>query len=487
MEIYNTKTRKKEIFKPIHEREVKVYHCGPTVYNYAHIGNLKTYVWNDIITRTLRFLGYNLKVIMNITDIDDKTIKGSQENNETLKDFTEKYTKIFLDDIEKLNIVKPDIIEPISNVIPEMVRMINTLLRRWFAYLWDDKTIYFKISKFKKYWRLANLDMKWLKENARVDNDEYDKDNASDFALWKAWAEQDWENYWEEEFEIDWKKIILKWRPGWHIECSACNMKHFWQQIDLHTGGIDNLFPHHQNEVAQTEACTRKEFSKYWAHHGHLMVDGKKMSKSAWNFYTLEDLETKFKDKINLSVFYRGIRLSFINWKYRDSINFTLDKLESSFNTINSIDETVKLVGREVKMWEKKLKWISKDFRDYMQEILQEYVRKLEDDFNIPEALAVFFTFIKYVNTWIRNNEFALEELISILDMFKTFDSVLWIFDFFILDETEIPWDILEKLELRNKSKEDKNFELADKLRDEITKAWYNIVDSKDGSRVEKI
>ena len=487
MELYNTKTRKKETFKPLHEREVKVYHCGPTVYNYVHIGNLKTYVWNDIITRTLRFLGFNLKVMMNITDIDDKTIRGSLENNMTLKIFTENYTKIFLEDIEKLNIIKPDIIEPISNVIPEMVRMINTLLRRWFAYLWDDKTIYFKISKFGKYWKLANLDMKWLKKNARIDNDEYDKDNASDFALWKAWSEWDWENYWEDEFEIDWKKIILKWRPGWHIECSACNMKHFGQQIDLHTWGIDNLFPHHQNEVAQTEACTRKEFSKYWAHHGHLMVDSKKMSKSAWNFYTLEDLEKIFLDKVSSSVFYRSIRFGFINWKYRDSINFNFDKLEASFNTIKSIDETLKLVDREIKSWEKELVWISRDFRDYMQEILQEYVRKLEDDFNVPEALAVFFTFIKYINSWIKNNEFALEELISLMDMFKTFDSVLWIFDFSILKETEIPDEVLNKLELRNQAKNDKNFELSDKLRDEITEAWYKIIDSKEGSRVEKI
>ena len=501
MQIYNTKTRKKEEFKPLHEREVKVYHCGPTVYNYAHIWNLKTYVWNDMIVRVLRFLGYNVKTLMNITDIDDKTIRDSQKSWEDLKSFTEKYTSYFLSDIKKLKIIPADIIAPISNVIPEMIRMINTLLRRGLAYLSEDWSIYYNIKKFKKYWKLAHLDMSWMKESIRINNDEYDKENASDFALWKAYSKEDWDNFWEWEFELPEGKWIvkIKWRPGWHIECSACNMKYHGTQIDIHTGWIDNLFPHHQNEVAQTEGCTRKEFSKYWMHHGHLTVNGKKMSKSLWNFYTLIDLEEKFSphpnplpkgegiNTVSRSVLYRWIRLNLINWKYTSSIDLSFSKLESMFSTINNIDETIKLVDREITIWKENISWISRDFREYMQDTIQEYTQYLEDDFNIPEALVVVFSFIKFVNIWVRDKTFSLSELRSIMDMFKTFEEVLWIFDFSILeDNNEIPDNILSKFEERNKAKKEKDFEKADKIRDELLSEWYRIIDDRNGSRVEK-
>jgi len=489
MQIYNTKTRKKEDFKPLHEREVKIYHCGPTVYNYAHIWNLKTYVWNDMIVRVLRFLGYKVSSLMNITDIDDKTIRDSQKSWEDLKSFTEKYTSYFLSDIKKLKIVPSDTIAPISNVMPEMIRMINTLLRRGLAYLSEDWSIYYNIKKFKKYGKLAHLDISWMKESVRIDNDEYDKENASDFALWKAYSKEDWDNFWEWEFEVpEGGGIIkIKWRPGWHIECSACNMKYHGTQIDIHTGGIDNLFPHHQNEVAQTEGCTRKEFSKYWMHHGHLTVDGRKMSKSLGNFYTLIDLEKKFKD-INKSILYRGIRLNLINWKYTSSIDLSFSKLESMFSTINNIDETIKLVYRKINLGEEKVSWISRDFREYMQDTIQEYTQYLEDDFNIPESLSVVFSFVKFVNIGIRDETFSLAELNSIMDMFRTFEEVLWIFDFSILEKEEkVPENILSKFEERNNAKKEKDFEKADKIRDELLSEWYKIIDDRNGSRVEKI
>ncbi len=486
MKIFNTKTRKKEEFRPLHEREVKIYHCGPTVYNNAHIWNLKTYVWNDLIVRVLRFLGYSVNVLMNITDIDDKTIRDSQKAWENLKVFTEKYTKIFLDDIDKLKIERPNKILPISEVMPEMIRMINTLLRREIAYLSDDWSIYYNIKKFKKYWELAHLDMSWMKESVRIDNDEYDKENAGDFALWKSYSKEDWDNFWEWEFDIDWKKIIIKGRPGWHIECSACNMHYHWTQIDIHTWWIDNLFPHHQNEVAQTEWCTRKEFSKYWMHHGHLTVDGKKMSKSAGNFYTLEDLEEKFKD-IDKSVLYRAIRLNFIAWKYRESIDLSFEKLDSMFNTIHWLDETVKTLSLEIGEWWNNSKWVSRDFREYMQDVIQEYTSHLEDDINIPDALSVVFSFSKFVNTWIRNKDFSLDELKSIMNMFETFESVLWVLDFTkIWEKVYIPEDITEMFEERNSAKLNKDFDLADKLRDELDSRWYVVIDDRNGSRLEK-
>ena len=496
MQIYNTLTKEKEKFKPLKQDKVKVYFCGPTVYNYAHIGNLKTYTGNDIVVRSLNFLGYPVETTMNITDIDDKTIRDSQISWENLEDFTQKYSDAFFEDIQKLNIHPADNIESISNIIPEMVRMINTMLRRGFAYIWEDKSIYFKISKYPKYWKLANIDLKGLKESVRIDNDEYEKETAWDFVLWKAYnKENDWENFWEEEFESphsvspkgrEVATIKLKWRPGWHIECSACAMKHFWPQIDIHMWGVDLIFPHHQNEIAQTEACTRKTFSKYWVHHWHLMVDWKKMSKSLNNFYTLRDLEEKFSSTPK-SVLYRAIRLNFINCKYRDSVDLSFEKLETNIVTISKIDETLKTISRNIKITEEK--WISREFREDMQWVMQEFITSLEDDFNIPEALALFYSFQKYVNSWIAEKKFSREELESILDMYEQLDQVLAIMDFSSLDEDEetISEEITELFEKRNTAKAEKDFETADKIRDELLEKWYKIIDAREGSRVEKI
>ncbi len=488
LEIYNTLTRKKEIFKPLKSNEVKVYYCGPTVYNYAHIWNLRSFIFEDIVVKSLKFLWYNVKTLMNITDVDDKTIKASIESWDNLKDFTKKYTEIFLQDIEKLWINKADDVVPVTTVIPEMVRMINTMLKRWFAYLSSDNSIYFKISKFKKYWLLANLDLSSLKESVRIDNDEYDKESASDFALWKAYSKEDWKNFWEEKFEIDWKKQVIKWRPGWHIECSACNMKYFWQQIDIHMWGVDLIFPHHQNEIAQTESCTRKTFSKYWIHSWHLMVEWKKMSKSLWNFYTLRDVEKRFPD-INKSILYRAIRLSFINWKYRDSIEFNFDKLKQAINTISKIDESVKKLLLAKNNDDFKNKWVSKEFRDYMQDIISKYIEDLENNFNIPEVMAVFFDFQKFIKSNLKKNNLSKEEINSIIDMLKTFNEVLWIIDNSLFKNKldKIPKSILKKLEDRNNAKKQKDFKLADKLRDELEQSWYRVIDDRQGSRVEKI
>lgn len=496
LNIYNTLTREKERFKPLRQEVVKVYFCGPTVYNYAHIWNLRAYIFEDLVIRTLRFLWYNANVVMNITDIDDKTIRDSQKAWETLKDFTEKYTKIFLEDIEKIGIKKADKIVPISTLIDEMVDMTNKLIKKWYAYIWEDYSIYYDISKFKDYGKLAHLDFKWMKSSVRIDNDEYEKENASDFVLWKAWKPTDWENYREKEF-VKWEeKIVIKWRPGWHIECSACNLVHLWAEIDIHMWWVDLIFPHHQNEIAQTEAVTWKKFSKYWIHSWHLMVDGKKMSKSLGNFYTLRDIEEKYKWKVSNSVLFRSFRLAFINWKYRDNIDFSFTKLEQNFNSIERIDETIKklclakktLVSEKdittQKSWVLKVKWIRREFRDSMQAFVTDYIECLEDDFDFVEALAVFFNYLTFVNKELQN--ISLEEYNAVIDMFKTFDEVFWIIDFTDNTDIEIPENILEKLNQRNEAKKNKDFALADKIRDEIDALGYKIVDDRSGSRVEK-
>lgn len=487
MKIFNTLTKKDETFKPLRQEEVKIYYCGPTVYNYAHIWNLRTYVFEDYVIKTLKFLWYKVKTTMNLTDIDDKTIRDSQKSGETLLDFTKKYTKIFLEDIEKLNITPADNIVPISDLIWEMVSMINKLIAKWFAYMWDDWSIYYEIKKFKNYWKLAHLDFSGMKTSVRIDNDEYDKENAADFVLWKAWKEEDWPNFWDEEFIFWEEKKVLRWRPGWHIECSACNMKHFWTQIDIHMWWVDLVFPHHQNEIAQSEACTWKEFSKYWIHSWHLLVDGKKMSKSAWNFYTLKDLEEKFKDIVSSSILYRAIRLSFMNAKYGESVDFSFAKLEQNFNTIKKIDEALKKLSWTIKSWKLPDVKVRRDFREEMQVFIWEFLEKLEDNFNMPEVLSVFFSFITFANTQIDSWELSISESQSLLDMYKTFDSILSILDLKILAEEKISDNITKMLEERNQAKKEKDFAKADSIRDELLALWYKIIDDRNWIRVEKI
>lgn len=486
LQIYNTLTRKKEVFKPKNIENVKVYFCWPTPYNSAHIGNLKTYVFEDVVIRWLRFLGYKVTSTMNITDIDDKTIRDSQKTWESLLDFTQKYSEIFFQDLEKLKVLKADNIAPISNLIPEMIEVTNGLLKRGYAYLAEDGSIYYSIKKFKNYWVFAHLDISWMKSSVRINNDEYEKESVADFVLWKAYDEKrDGENHWEWKFQIEGEEKTILWRPGWHIECSACNLKFFWAEIDLHMWWVDLIFPHHQNEIAQSEAYTWKTFSRYWMHSGHLMIEGKKMSKSLWNFYTLRDIEEHFKNTAT-SVLYRAIRLAFISWKYRDTLDFSFTKLEQSINTIKKIDETVKKLTRTL-AWTKKW-WVRRDIRNRLQETIQTFVEQLEEDFNTPECLAVFFEFQTYVNTEMMGQRISFEEASAFIDMLKTMNQILWIVDFTQHDDMEsIPEDIHKKLEARNNAKKEKNFALADTLRDELLALWYKIIDDRSGSRVEKV
>lgn len=487
MYIYNTLTREKEKFKPLRFPAVKMYQCGPTAYNYAHIGNLKTSVIEDIVARTLRFLWYQVEVVMNITDIDDKTIRVSQESQKTLKEFTHFYTQIFLEDIQKLGCVEPDTVSPISEIIPEMLRLIQTMIHRGFAYISEDGSVYYAIKQFKNYGKLAHLDVSWMKESVRIDNDEYTKDQAADFVLWKAYTPKDWENFWNAEFEIpaeNWEKkhMVIKGRPGWHIECSACAMKHLWQQIDIHMGGEDLIFPHHQNEIAQTEACTWKQFSRYWLHSGHVLVDGAKMAKSKNNFYTLRDIELRYPWEKTI---YRALRLSFIAGKYRDQIEFNFQKLEQNIKTIQNIDASVK----RVLAYSTENTGVRYEFREYMQDIMTRYIEALEDDFSLPEALAVFYEFQKYILAEIREETLTQSEKESAFDMYKTFNEVLALMDF----DACLPWvlDIPDSIHAlawkREDAKSQKNYQLADSLRDEIQSLGYTIQDTKNWPVMEKL
>ncbi len=280
MKLYNTLTRQIETFKPIKRQQVGLYTCGPTVYNYAHLGNLRSYVFGDVLKRVLLYQGYAVRHIMNLTDVDDKTIRDSQASGESLKSFTTKYTKFFKQDIKKLNILSPTRFAPATRYIKEMVGLAATLLKKGFAYE-RDGSIYFNIKKFSGYGRLSRLDKRELKIGARVDVDNYEKDNPADFVLWKKWTAKDGNVYWP--------TVLGKGRPGWHLECSAISVKELGQPFDIHLGAVDLIFPHHENEIAQSEALTGKPWVKYWVHNGFVNVDKQKMSKSLGNFVRIKD------------------------------------------------------------------------------------------------------------------------------------------------------------------------------------------------------
>ena len=317
LKLFNTLTRKIKVFKPIKKNKVGMYSCGPTVYNFAHIGNLRAYVFADILKRYLKYGGFKVKHVMNITDIDDKTIRDSQKKGQTLREFTEFYTKAFIEDINSLNIEMPDILPKATKHIPEMASLIKKMLKNGSAYK-SKGSIYFNISKFKKYGELAQLEKRNLKQNAskRLNiSDEYEKEEVNDFVLWKAWQKKDRDIFWETE--------IGKGRPGWHIECSAMSMKYLGESFDIHTGGADLVFPHHTNEIAQSEAATGKKFVNYWTHNEHLLVKGKKMSKSLGNFYTLRDIQEKGYNPLLL-------RLILLKTHYRKILDFSFDDFEKA-------------------------------------------------------------------------------------------------------------------------------------------------------------
>jgi cysteinyl-tRNA synthetase len=309
---FNTLTRQKESFTPIEEGKAKIYTCGPTVYDFAHIGNFRAFLFDDLLKRWLEYRGFEVVHVMNITDVDDKTIKGSRKRNVPLREYTDYYMKAFFEDIDTLKIERANYYPRATEHIPEMVALIKRLMERGYAYKGEDGSIYYAISKFKEYGKLSRIKVDDLKAGARVKVDEYGKEEAQDFALWKAWTQEDGEVFWDTE--------IGKGRPGWHIECSAMSMKYLGETFDIHCGGVDNMFPHHENEIAQSEAATGKKFVNYWLHNEHLLVEGKRMGKRFGNYYTLRDLLKMGYDP-------KAIRYLLILTHYRQQFNFTFEGL----------------------------------------------------------------------------------------------------------------------------------------------------------------
>lgn len=446
--LYNTLTKNKEEFKPIKDDIVNMYTCGPTVYNYPHIGNYRAYIFVDTLKRTLLYLRYNTKHVMNITDVDDKTIRDSIKENKTLKELTEYYTDEFFKDLKSLNIIPANKYTKATDYIDEMVKLSEILINKGFAYKSNDGSIYFNIRKDKEYGKLSHFELKELKENAdnRIKNDEYDKENAEDFALWKSWDKNDGDIFWDTS--------LGKGRPGWHIECSAMSMKEFGPEIDIHTGGVDLIFPHHENEIAQSECTTGKQFVKYWLHNEHLMVDGKKMSKSFGNFYTLRDLINKGIDPL-------AFRYWIYTGHYRTQVNFTQEAISASQKTLKKLKDFYASLGDTNNQGKVSL------------EYKKELVSVLEDDLNMPRALSILWSLIN------DSNITDVDKKATILDFDKIFgfglDGIL---------KKEIPENILKLAKDRNDYRKNKNWAKSDEFRKQINNLGYNIKDTGEDSYV---
>src|SRR3989338_7457377 len=462
LQFYNTATRSKQVFKPLIDNIVKMYNCGPTVYNFAHIGNFRAYVCSDILKRYLQYKGFKVHQVMNITDVEDKIIRDSQKEGVGLKEFTEKYTQAFFEDLETLNISKPEHFPKATEHINEMVALIQTLLKKEIAYKTEDG-IYFNIRKFQHYGKLSKIVVEQMQTGKRIKGDEYDKENIQDFALWKFWDEKDGNIFWETE--------IGKGRPGWHIECSAMSMKWLGEQIDIHTGGIDLIFPHHENEIAQSEACTNKQFVKYWLHNDYILVDGKKISKSLGNFYTLRDL-------LNKGYKSRAIRYLLLSSNYRQQLNFTLQGLDASASAVQRYQESYDAMKGITQESEE-----NKEVDVLIADAEEKFAEALDDDLEISKALAAVFDFIHEVNKKNENKELGKADAKKIVTFMESIDSVLGL----LSEEEKVPADILYLAQQREAARKAKNWAESDRLRSEINAKGYRVTDTKDGFVVKKI
>lgn len=467
----NTLTREKDEFIPIKDATVLLYSCGPTVYNYVHIGNLRAYVFVDLLKRYLLYRGYKVNHVMNITDVEDKTIRSSQEEGKSLTEFTQFYEKAFLDDIKSLNITLPDIMPRATEYIPQMVEHIKKLEKLGHTYQSNGST-YFKIDSFPGYGRLARLEAEHLKDNAagRLDNaDEYEKENARDFVLWKAWTEADGDVYWETE--------LGKGRPGWHIECSVMSSTYLGETFDIHTGGEDLVFPHHTNEIAQSEAVTGKPFVNYWLHNAHLIVNGKKMSKSLGNFYTLRDLTNKGYDPF-------AIRYALLETHYRQQLNFTFEGIDAAQQAIERIRNTLQRLAEIQKTNDDVTN--NADLPQQRETLKAKFTEALDDDLNISKGLAALFEFVRVVNASLKENTLSSQDASDAIESIEQTNMVLGIIDPNWNETETIPDDVKEMAETRYLAKKEKDFTTADRLRDEINKRGYVIEDQKEGYRVTK-
>jgi cysteinyl-tRNA synthetase len=463
MRFFNTYSRQVEEFVPLDPsaRNVRMYTCGPTVYSRAHIGNFRAYVFEDLLQRHLELRGYKVQRVMNLTDVDDKTIRGAREAKIPLVKFTAPFKEAFFADLETLRIKPADQFPAATDqhYIDRMVAMIEMLVTRGLAYQAEDKSVYFRISKFPNYGKLSHIDLTQLQSTGRVQHDEYDKEHIGDFALWKAWDEEDG--------DVGWQSPWGRGRPGWHIECSAMATSLLGEQLDIHCGGIDNIFPHHEDEIAQSEGCTGKQFVRYWLHCAHLVVDGQKMSKSLGNFYTIPDLVAKGYSG-------REIRYALMRVHYRAPLNFTWEGMEEVRQALGRIDE-----------WQQRLEEIAQkgEAKDKAEvQIGEDFERALDDDLNISAALGFVFESIRETNRAVDKVEFSASDAKAWLRWWDRINSVLQIQG----EEVALPSEIAALVEARQAARLAKEWQKSDELRDKLAALGWDVRDTKDGQKVTR-
>src|SRR5437588_5080490 len=461
---FNTYSRELEEFEPRDPaaRPIFMYTCGPTVYSRAHIGNFRAYIFEDLLQRQLELRGYNVHRVMNITDVDDKTIRGARESGVPLQKFTEQFKQAFFEDTHTLRIKRANEYPAATDqrYIDRMIEMIATLISKGFAYLADDKSVYFRINKFPDYGKLAHFDLTQLQSTGRVKHDEYDKEHIGDFALWKGWDEEDG--------VVKWDSPWGPGRPGWHIECSAMFTALLGDQIDIHCGGVDNIFPHHEAEIAQSEGVTGKKFVRYWMHCAHLLVDNQKMSKSLGNFYTLRDVTAKGYSG-------REVRYALLRVHYRAQLNFTFEGMEESRQALTRIDE-----------WLQRLRETSANVSPGKRAgpaPTDDFQSALDDDLNISGALGILFESIRETNRAMDANELDADAAKAWLEWWEKINQVVALE---AMQTMALPAEIETLAEARRLARLANDWQKSDELRRELNARGWELRDTKDGQKITR-
>ena len=458
LRFYNTLSNRKEPFVPLYPGKAFIYTCGPTVYDYAHIGNFRSYIFEDLLRRHLKFKGYQVTQVMNITDVDDKIIRASKASGKDIGEFTKKYINAFFEDLDALGIERAEFYPRATEHIPEMVELIKKLQQKGFTYT-TDGSIYFKLSSFPSYGKLSKLDLRGIKPGARIDLDEYEKEDVRDFVLWKG----------KKEGEPYWKTELGPGRPGWHIECSAMSMHYLGRSFDIHAGGVDLIFPHHENEIAQSEAATGRQFVRYWLHCRHLVVEGKKMSKSKGNYYTLRDLLEEGYEPL-------AIRYLLLSTHYRRQLNFTKEGLTQATHTLRNLRDFLLRLQRS-----KTIEGYNQVLGGATKEAMAGMERALDDDLNISPALASLYYLVKEVNISLDRGEIGEVNKREVMGVLDNFDRVVRIFP--PVEEESLDETIRRLIAGRELARQKKEYQKADLIREKLRQMGIILEDTTDGVR----
>ncbi|WP_459200932.1 cysteine--tRNA ligase [Methanococcus sp. CF] len=473
LKVYNTLTRKEEEFKTLNKKEVKMYVCGPTVYDNTHLGHGRTYVSFDIIRRYLEHIGYTVNLVINFTDIDDKIIKRSQEKGKNPEEISEQFINVFLNDMATLKVKPADIYPKVTEHIPEIISFIEKLIEKGFAYK-TENGVYFEVKKFENYGKLSNITLEDLFSGVRIETSE-DKKNPEDFALWKT----------AKPGEPCFKSPFGEGRPGWHIECSAMSSKYLGEQFDIHGGGRDLSFPHHENEIAQSVAYSGKDWVNYWLHTGFVMVNGEKMSKSLGNFVTIGNISKEYNPEI--------LRFFFIQRHYRSPIDYTAESMNHVKNNLEKIYNVIENIRISLEKSEKSRTWGKNEFLlyDILKNSKSNFYDAMNSDFNTVEALKAVFEVSNGVNKYLSLTEVQSEGLLlKALDFFKTVGEIFGLFEDYFKESSESNEEEFVKflIGLRSDLRFQKNYEMSDKIRDGLKDLGYQIEDNpKEGTVFKKI